>query len=334
MTRRSVRTPLGLTALLMFPAITLSACSDDGGSPGFSSGIVSVSSGRVQDSSGLVVNGRQFDDGSTLVLVDGEPAPREAIAPGMRVTVESRAGEPAVVRYDAEVKGPLDSVFSPGSFSVMGQRVIASADTRFDDALDGSALIAGDIVEVSGARGADDAIEAGYVELKRQPPNAYQIHGIVRDLDVAARTFRLDQLTVDYGGARLEDIDPARLANGQRVEVKDENLTYEPGSLFLQATKVEAESGADRSEDARTEFEIEAIITSIESADRFILGTLPVRIVAATRFRDGSAADLIVGARVEVEGRRDDAGDLIAREIEFEDRDSDDDDDDDDDDDR
>jgi hypothetical protein len=63
--------------------------------------------------------------------------------------------------------------------------------------------------------------------------------------------------------------------------------------------------------------ELEGIITRVTAADAFEVDGQPVRLTPATVFEGGTAADIAVNVRVEVEGFFDAAGVLVATEIGF-----------------
>jgi hypothetical protein len=121
---------------------------------------------------------------------------------------------------------------------------------------------------------------------------------------------------VDYGMASLEDFSGGEPAEGDFVEVKGESFGPD-GELI--ATKVEFESPLpDYDDDDDYEVEFEGYITRFESAEDFDVGGQPVTTTAATRYEDGSADDLALNVKVEVEGSVNADGVLVAEEIEFE----------------
>jgi hypothetical protein len=63
--------------------------------------------------------------------------------------------------------------------------------------------------------------------------------------------------------------------------------------------------------------EIEGSITSVTSADTFVVGGQPVRITSDTILEMGTVDDIVVGAQLQVEGFFDADGVLVATGIEF-----------------
>ena len=120
--------------------------------------------------------------------------------------------------------------------------------------------------------------------------------------------FAVNGVDVDAGStARL----PAGLALGRRVEVEGMLVN---GTLV--AHEVELEDDNDRDDDG---LEIEGRITSV-AAGSFVVRGVTVGYNAATRFKDGTPAQLTVGVKVEVQGNLSpDGATLLATEIEFDD---------------
>lgn len=302
--------------------------------------------GTITGFGSVFVDGERFetDSSSTEYLKDDEDSLEDELEVGMVVRVRSSSKNSAgewiaeAIEFDEELKGPVDSV-GADSFVAVGQTVLVSADTFFDNGLTLAGLAPGDIVEVSGLRNAADEIEASYVELKMAGSvNKYEVRGQVRNHDANNQQFQIGGLTVNYANALVDDL-PNGVQNDVLVEVQDTNLAYMSGDLSLDATKVEGEyrtefkdeddrdaDGDGRSDDGsdddsdRHEFEVEALITEVIDGMTFMMGSVEVRHDSTTRFSGGTAADLAEGVRVDVDGRRtaDDA--IQAIEIEFEDR--------------
>jgi hypothetical protein len=289
-----------------------------------------VTRGTVRSLDTVTVNGRAFSTADASVFLDDQPATKDALRSGMQVVVQSQNGTASGIYYDDDVKGPVDNVDISGNISVMGQTIVISSDTRFDNSSPDT-LMAGDIVEVSGIRDIDGYVHAAYIEHKRTVPNAYKVIGSVTQLNAADKTFVIGQLVIDYSNARFDDFSINSLSNGMYIEIKDENRIYEPGSFFLAATKIEhyqdvvalsQTAAASGGFSQRTELEIEALVTEIISDELFRIGSVAVRILPTTRFRDGDRQQLQVNSRIEVEGWLNADGELEAWEIEFDDESS------------
>lgn len=285
-----------------------------------------ITRGTVTTLDSVSVNGRPFSVSNASIILDDQISDKGALRTGMQVIVQSQNGTATDIYYEEDVKGPVDSIDINGNMFVMGQSVIISSTTFFDDS-SSSSVIVGDIVEVSGLRDNNGILHATFVEKKRSIPRAYEVQGPLANLNLGEKTFTIGDLLVNYSGARFDDIPESSLSDGLYVEVKDESLLYESGSMFLRATKIErysdvlavSDNASSTTNTQRTEIEIEAFVTEIMSDDIFRLGGLVVRILPTTRFRDGEKQQLQINTRLEVEGRLNDSGELEAWEIEFED---------------
>jgi hypothetical protein len=289
--------------------VTAIGCSNDSGQSATSGATAPLlSRGIVSTANGVSVNGDSLSLQSATVSIDGETGSSSSLKDGMWVTVERRDGVIQSISYDEDVKGPIDTVELDGSLSVLGQRVHISSSTHFDDSTPGT-LTSGDVVEVSGLRDSNDVLAASRIELKQTTAKVWSVRGRVRNLDQSLQVFVIGNLTVDYSQARFDDMSESSLVNGLQVEVKDESLAYEPGSLYLLATKIEnhdpsvrypsssstdsgsssddsnslsgddSSSGSDNDDSSdRTEVEIDGIVTDFDTA----AGTLEVEGIMIT----------------------------------------------------
>jgi hypothetical protein len=307
----------------------LAGCGGGGGGGGGStatSATVSasdVSSGAITGFGSVFVNGVRFNtDTAEVFRDDNQLNDVRELSIGMMVRVQGDLGNRIAnqVRFEEDVKGPADGPATGARFSVMGQTVITDAGTVYNNT-SLAAIAAGDVLEISGLRNADDDIVARYVEGKAGPAsvNRYSLIGNVRSLDTVARTFAVDGLTVDYGSAVVNDLSGGNPSEGQLVEVKDDSKSYVAGSLSLSATGVEPRNRLGNGVSAGVKVEVERLVTRVNSSTEFELGELAVRIGPATRFLFGSADNIAVGTRLEVEGVIDSGGIVQATKVKFED---------------
>jgi hypothetical protein len=319
---------LGLAVAL--PLLLLAGCGGGSGTDSSTSvapsSAAGVSSGTITGFGSVFVNGVRYNtDNTTVFHGDDQLNDVRELAVGMVVRVEGSIDDRIArsVRYEEDVKGPADGPASGNSFSVMGQTVVTDAGTVFNNT-SLATLAAGDVLEVSGLRNGNDDIVAHFVERKTAPANVnrYSVIGNVRDLDSNARTFRIDDLLVSYASADVNDLSAGNPVTGQLVEVKDDSKTYAPGSLSLNATRVEAQSRLGNAAASGTRTEIEAIVTRVTSSNQFEIGDIRVRATPLTLFRFGAPANIAVGSRLEVEGVLGSDGVLEASKIKFEDNDA------------
>ena len=108
---------------------------------------------------------------------------------------------------------------------------------------------------------------------------------------------------------------PSGITNGSQVEVKTSSATSPSNDIV--ATEVKLEDRAPGEDEH--EFEVEGVVTSGNAAS-FMVGTQAVVTSDATRFLDGTPANVVPGAFLEAEGELDDQGVLHAEKVEFKDR--------------
>ena len=285
-----------------------------------------VTRGTVSTQNNVSVNGRPISVSDAAIYLDDQLVDSSALRSGMQVILQRQNGRATDIHYEEDVKGPVDEIDIAGNLVVMGQSVLISSNTLFDDS-PGGAISAGDIVEVSGLRDSNGRLHASYIKKKLSQPNAFKVQGPIAQLNTADQTFVIGELVIDYIDARFDGISESALREGLFVEVKDENRIYEPGSLLLRASKIERsrevssifENSSSSSNAQRTEIEIESFVTRIVSDDVFELGGLTVIVSSNTRFRNGDRTRLSINSRIEVEGWLNTNSELEAWEIEFED---------------
>ena len=275
--------------------------------------------GRITGFGSVYIDGKRFRTESAEFRKSDDNASQSDLRIGMVVEVRGSIddGTARSVRFEEDIKGPVDAV-GAGELTVLGQRVVIAPDTRFDTGLSLQSIQAGDILEVSGLRGANDELTASYIEDKTGDTiNAFKVIGTVRQLDSNARTFRVGSLVVDYSAARLDD--GLTLANGRQVEVKDESRAYSAGMLRLVATRIErAGVGLDNNGNimaGRTR--LEGLIATVIDGTSFTINGTTVRHDATTTFLFGTAANIGVGSKVQVEGSRQADGRITAVKIKF-----------------
>lgn len=318
-------------------ALTLTACgggSSEAPAPAAtgSSPQPVIAVGPITNFGSVVVNGVRYNTDNAVFTVSGQPGTQADLSVGHIVSVKGTIdddganGSATEVWFDESVEGPVDAIdLDAGTLVVLGQTVIVTADTSFDDDFNPESLegvAEGDIVEVSGQFDADGNIVASRIEREDDMDDEFEVYGFVEALDTAAMTFRINALVVDYGSASLDDFPGGEPAEGDFVEVKGER--FGPNGELI-ATEVERESPRpdydddDDGFDDDYETEIEGYITRFASAEDFDVSGQPVTTTPSTRYEDGSAADLALNVKVEVEGRINADGVLVAEEIEFED---------------
>jgi hypothetical protein len=279
--------------------------------------------GYVQRLSSVLVNDVLMSTDDADFFVEGQLASESSIREGhfVVVTGDLSALEADEVHYRSNLKGPvsaprvvIDALTGRYEFVVLGQTVLTTAATRFEGVL-AENIVQGDELEVSGPIDANGRVTATYVELKNALAE-FKAIGIVNGLATGPETFDLGGLTVDYSGATLSEFEGASLADGQLVEVRMPPANFvSPSSADV--TEVELlplpviEEGA--------EVEIEGFVDRFASTTDFSVNGVNVTTTGSTVYDPpGTAGQLGLNVRIEVEGVANTAGVIVADEIEFE----------------
>lgn len=310
-------------------ALLLSACGGDNNDDQHAEGGISgtgVAVGTITAFGSIWVNGVRYDVSDSRFTRNGEAASGQGeYRIGEVVTIEGTVNADGVsgtaksVDFNAALNGTVSKASTDGnSIEILGQTVITSAQTIFHGFRTLNALKVGNVVEVSGYL-LQDKIQATSITLKQQAfsdgQSTLEVKGTVSNVNLNAQTFQLGQLLVDYATARLELPTSAPQA-GQYVEVESRQAVV---NNRLVASSVELEDERPVF-DAGLELELEGLVTEFTSSVQFKVNGQPVITNANTRFEHGIAADIKLNTLLEVEGRVNSNGELIAEEISFQQR--------------
>lgn len=302
--------------------------SDGGGSADSDTTSADVVFGRIDGFGSIHVNNRRLitDDNTQVVIGDDNPKIWDdsmmtdgTLRVGQIARVQESNDHANRVTIDENVKGPVDGT---NPLVVMGQTIVQGAGTLVDNSCPGD-LINADVVEVYGLVSANGSIEANIIECKTSAEvNQYSVIGAVSNLN--GNTFQINDLSVDFTNADTSDLSAGQPQNGQLVEVKDADKTYNGGSgdtLF--ATKVEPQVSLGSLAGSNSHLEIESFVTDISGLPTsFKMGDLSINISAATTFLFGDVNLIANGVKLEAEGHINSNGELDADKIKFEDNDS------------
>ncbi len=305
---------------------TIAGCGGGGGDTSVA-GIdrLGASTGTVTGFGSIFVNGVEFETSRAEFVIDDNPGQESDLRVGQVVTVigtiddNGTTGDAQTVIFDDSVEGPIASIdLAGGQFVVLGQAVVVGANTSFDndivpDSLDGLAV--DDFVEVSGFLDAAGTVRATRIE-KASVGNELEVRGAVESLDTLSQTFVINGLTVDYRDAVLDDSFNGSISNGDFVEAKGNSLGSN-GELI--ATRIELEDDVFTEFEVDGEVEVEGLVTRFASLTNFDVGGVRVTTNSGTEYDGGTAAQVGLNARLEVEGRLNSSGILVAAEVKFRD---------------
>ncbi len=272
--------------------------------------------GAIAGFGSVIVNGVRFATTSAAITIDGQSGAVESqLKVGQIVDVRGTfdsngtTGTASAIVFDDSVEGPVSRIdLAAGTLVVLGQTVRVVGATVFDDRFSPASLSGvsvGRVVEVSGFPSAAGEIVASRIEPKAAG-GTFELTGIVSQLDTTARRFNIGATTVSYANVTPRD---GTLTNGGCAEAKG---TQFAGGV-LTATSVEVKSCTGGANNQRGE--IEGVITRFVSACDFDIGSQRVATTASAIYENGAAGDLRTGLKVEVEGRFDANGTLVASKV-------------------
>src|SRR6056297_579218 len=203
-----------------------------GGSSGGIGGSGFTTSGTIDGTGSIFVNGVRFDVSATDIRIDGESASEDDLAPGMVVTVRGSLddddpgrGIAEQVDYSSELVGPIDSIELSGDgnsmrLRILNRSVIAERVNTVFSGLQFSTITLGQAVVISGFVDAQNRIRATRIALDPDfvaGQSEIKLQGTVSQL--TGTEFRAGDRIVQAGNATLVNLPGGSLANGQQVEV-------------------------------------------------------------------------------------------------------------------
>ncbi len=331
---------ISTVSLAIAAVIGLTACGGgDGGSDSTTSSPVTsgstITTGVITGFGSVFVDGVEFEtDESSFSLDDGDDGleNEDGLAVGMVVTVtgtvnaDGKTGSAEHIEFDDELEGIVNAnnvaADGTGSMTVMGQTVFIKTTTIFESDVAGidsvDKVAAGNVVEVSGFSSGDGSVYATRIEVKlaQHAGEEIEVKGIVSKL--AASTFDIGGLTVDFSSAQFDDSLPdGTLRDGQYVEVKSTAGFNLDGVLIASEIELQDDGDMDMEGDDGDEVELNGFVTAVKSDTAFEIGGRTVIITKATSIEHGNASDITVGVYLEVEGQLNAESELLADEIEL-----------------
>jgi hypothetical protein len=318
MSSRQVR----LVALISFLAVLLtllSSCGADqvAGIEGSGAPVASdvTTTGPINGFGSIFIDGVEYDTATAQIRIDDQPATEADLRIGHVVTVvgtlnaDGKKGTAKQVTLTSDVRGDVASVdVTASTFVVLGQTVRVTADTLFDEstqAQDLAGLKSGIKVRVSGFTSATGEVLASRIDGAATAAADVQVSGKIRNLDATARSFRVNNLVVDYRGATVT----GSLAEGSDATVH--GTTAADGSLV--ATQITVATGEPVA--AGEKGQLEGLITTFDSSSSFVVDGQPVSTNASTKF---NLHGLTLGpdVLVKVRGTFDSSRVLVADQVE------------------
>jgi uncharacterized membrane protein YgcG len=280
-----------------------------------------MSAGTITRFGSVILNGIEYQTTNATININGKVAAQTDLRVGYYIQVRGHHDATAnqdfadEIDYRANVEGPVSAIDIAGNtLVVLGQTVVVSSATSFDDDISPSGLAGikvGDVLEVSGFSAPDGAIHATRIEAQ-EAGAGLQVIGTISATDTAAKTLKINALTVDWSAATLVDFPATGPKDGDLVEAIGTTLDSKGA---LKATSLGLRTGKDIQPAPKDNLRVEGFVTRFASATDFDVGGLHVTTSAATVFDGGAATDLALNVSVEVEGTINSAGVLVAAKV-------------------
>jgi hypothetical protein len=316
-----------IPTILLAAAAALVACGGGSGMSGTTpSGSAPVmATGTITGFGSIYVNGVHFKTTSATIRKNGQVVAQSALKVGEIARIKGSkndsdgTGNADSVDVDENVAGPIATINTTlNTLTVLGQTVKIDAGTSFSSDVkpaDITGLSMNDFVEVSGLIAADGSITATRIDRDASTGTTLQVLGTLASIDTAAHTFMINALKVNYSAANLTGFSSGQPANGDLVEVQ--GMTFDSATTTLTATRVDKQMSDEEQAGDHRDMEHEGLITRFASATDFDVAGEPVTTTSATVYRNGTAADLALNVRVEVEGSPNSSNVVVADVISF-----------------
>lgn len=267
--------------------------------------------GAITAFGSIFVNAVEYDTATALVEVDGQPATQADLRIGQVVDVDGTVNADLVtgtatrVTQDSQARGLITAVDpATATFTVLGQRVVLNGGTNF-------AVVpaVGAAVAVSGYRNGAQDLVASYVGTTAAAED--RLIGRVSSINPSALEFSIGAQRVSYAAVSVMGGLPEV---GDTVEVRGPRTlggTWSASEVYARAATLGGEPGTGGS--------IEGYVVGAPAASpaglTFVLDGQAVRTSAATSYLDGTVADVVANAKLQVEGVFAADGSLEAQDI-------------------
>lgn len=281
-----------------------------------------LAQGMITGFGSVIVNGVHYDVNAGTIEVDGETLVESELDVGQIVRItgklnaDGKTGKASKLAGESQLIGPITSIdLDAGSLVALGQTILLTADTFYDDELLASDLKLGDIIKVSSYTDADGNRVATRIDVKNGlGNNKFQLTGDIESLDPVNMTFVLNGTLVNYQNATLAALRGAVLENGLKVRV----IGSFNGDIFVAIGNLHpSHLGFKHQDDLDDDLEVtlSGAVADLVPGVSFTIDGTNVLITSGTEFEEGDSSDLLEGIQVKVEGELDANQNLVADEI-------------------
>ncbi len=311
-----------LSPILVILVVAIAVACSGGGSASSLTGSSSVvATGTITGFGSIFVNGVHFQTTAATIRKNGVVVTQSKLAVGEIARIKgSKAadgtGIAESIDVDENVVGPIAAIDNANSMlTVLGQSVKVNGGTSFSSDIqpsDITGLKVGDLVRICGLVDSAGNVVATRIELGAVD-SVLQVMGAVTGIDTTAHTFMINALLVDYTSAAVNGFTSGMPANGDLVEVQ--GTAFDLASTMLTATRVIRMTRDHEDAGNHEDTEREGLITRFATSTDFDVAGSPVTTTNSTVFRNGTAADLALNVKIEVEGTFDANNVLVASVI-------------------
>jgi hypothetical protein len=315
-----------LIGFIISLTLSLSGCGNSSGSQtagidGSGEPVATTSNGTIDGFGSVIVNGLRYNSDKAHILVNGETAIEDNLRVGYQVRIIGSIAADGLatadkIEFTPTLVGTIEQIdLASNNLVLLGQQVHITNNTIFDATMSPNnitGLAIGNKILVSGSQAIDGSISATRIDAISA--NQIQLLGFVRELDENNSTFKLNQQQVSFAAAQLTNVDNNRLQNGMLVTAMG---MLDTGKR-LQATRI-TKLNTQFSNSIKNA-DVEGFVTRFVSMTDFDVAGTRITTNAQTRYENGSATSLMIGAKIEAKGKLDSTGKLVAEKIEFEPR--------------
>lgn len=219
------------------------------------------------------------------------------------VNADGVTGVASKVEFDREISGVVTSASTDGkTIKVLNQTITTDALTLFSGFSLLQQLSVGNVLEISGSRNENGELLASTIKLTEatftEGTTAMDLEGNISAVDANNLTFKIGELTVNYGQSILNGLSDPATAEGQYIEVQTAR-NLQNGALLAEQIEPQQEFP---SFEAGSYTKLEGRITQLDDVSRFVISGLTVLVNDNTVINDGSSSDIGLGAHLKVAG--------------------------------
>ncbi|HTF98481.1 MAG TPA: DUF5666 domain-containing protein [Cellvibrio sp.] len=276
-----------------------------------------LTQGMVTGFGSVIVNGVHFDVKNADIQIDGKNLVESDLKVGQIVRITGSINGDGVhgiathLEGESQLVGPITRIdLTAGLLVSLGQTIVITADTFFDDDVTADQLKVGDVIKVSSYTDADGKLIATRIDLK-DAADKFQLTGDISELNTIAQTFIINGTLVDYSDASLEGLHNRALENGLKVRV---NGSFTEGTFVATGTLAHSHLGF-KHDHQHHHVTLSGPVTELVEGSGFTIEDTPVLITETTHYHGGKASDLQPGTLVKVHGEFDANQKLVAKRI-------------------